>query len=284
MRDVFDVDAGNYAGFKYSNGGISLFKALSYFKDETINPNESYTDIKDFGSVTEDMVSRDFGQFEGLVEAIDTYKTNGGLLENLKCTYSSDGKMMLTQRKLVEKNQDVSTNLDTLQNSVITSMLGKFGTTYSWGTSASDIPYSVIDEIANSTPDQANENDRTFSLEETETAAAIKDAIDAAFSSVTDANGNAPTEFKLVNLNGDSGIIIKYTSTEEEELSFPGGVKDLTKSQKFNRIPADTLDSNDYKNNFVFNGNPPAYVYQNKNLYGKSYYVAKEITVRQLIL
>ena len=281
LRDVFDVDAGNYAGFKYSNGGISLFKELSYFKDETINPNESYTDIKDFGSVNDDMVSRDFGQFEGLVEAINKYKTDGGLLENLKCTYSSNGKMMLTQRKLVEKNQDVSTNLDTLQNSVITSMLGKFGTTYSWGGSVSDIPYSVINKIANSSPDVENEG-RTFSQEEIDTAKAIKDTIDAAFSNVTDAKEDALKEskFKLVDLNGDAGIIIKYTSTEEEELSFPGGVKDLTKSYPFNRIPADTLDSNDYKNNFVFNGNPPAYVYQNKNLYGKSYYVANDLLTR----
>ena len=107
LRDVFDVNAGDYTGFKYSGGSLSLFKELQYFKDETLNPNESYvTEYKKYDSL---MLTSDFTQFEGLLEAIENYTDNGGNSDNLFFAYSSDGQISAIQKVPVEKPKNIDT-------------------------------------------------------------------------------------------------------------------------------------------------------------------------------
>ena len=288
LRDVFDYNSNNYNGFKYSGGSLSLFKRLDYFKDETLYPNESY--ITEYKKYDSRMYTSDFTQFEGLIDAIDQYQTNGGNLNNLYFSYTSGGEISAIQRLNVEKTINIDTretSLDGLsenEKNAITSMLGKFDPPYiSLATNASDIPYSVIEEIVGSTPDVPNGNYRTFTFDEINAAFAIWDVIYDAFSSVTDATGDHPTEFKLVDLYGDAGIVIKYISTDTSDLSFPGGNTDVTKSKKYKRKAALTLNGNDYKNNFDFNGNSPAYVFKNKNEFGKSYYVPNDTLTRKFM-
>ena len=288
LRDVFDVNVGDYTGFKYSGGSLSLFKELQYFKDETLYPNESYvTEYKKYDS---QMLTSDFNQFEGLLDAIKNYTDNAGNSDNLFFAYSSDGQISAIQKVPVEKPKNIDTretSLDGLsenEKNAITSMLGKFDPQYiSLATNASDIPYSVIEEIASSTPDVTNGESRTFTADEINAATAIMSVIDNAFKSVTDAKGDHPTEFKLTDLNGDAGIIVKYTSTETSDLSFPSGSSDVTKSQKFKRKAALTLNGNDYKNSFVFNENPPAYVFKNTSEFGKSYFVPNDSLTRKFM-
>ena len=287
LKDVFGkTDLSAYSGFKYAGGNLSLYEKFKVLgKDETVL-NESF---EEKGTVTANLVEKDFGQFgTGLTDAISAYITGGGSYDKLKYTYKSDGTLTITQSINVNKEKNIDTrntaisNLSDVQKAAITDMLGKFtGANYSFGSQyASEIGYDVIEEIAGSTADTANGHGRTFNENEIKAAQAIKSVIDAQYNAIPDEDKTktTPDSFKLVDISGDGGLIVKYTSTETEDGNFPTATS--SRNTTYKRNAKEVLSANDYTNGYTINGSAPAYVFKNKDDYGKSYYVANDLLNR----
>ncbi|WP_051199085.1 flagellar hook-basal body complex protein [Butyrivibrio hungatei] len=289
LKDVFGkTDLSSYSGFKYAGGNLSLYEKFTYLKDETVL-TESF---EDKGKVSPNLVSRDFGQFAGLTDAVTDYINGGGSYDKLKYTYKSDGTLTITQSVNVDKEKEIDTQntqfgeLDedkkTAFKNAIENMLAKFdGANYSFGSQySSEIGYKVIEEIAGSTADSANEEGRTFTQDQIDAAKAIKSVIDTQYDAI-DTNDKAkakPDSFKLVDISGDGGLIVKYTSAETKDGNFPNA--DSNRNTNYKRNAKEVLSANDYKNGYTINGSAPAYVFKNRDDYGKSYYVANDLLSR----
>ncbi len=269
LSDVFGITETYGSGYRYIYDDAGY---LSIYRDCDLAVGENK-------AVTAQILSDEFAymvdsQGNSLKDAVDHFVTQGGSLDKLKYSYSSDGILTLTQDVLVADTKmtdmNVGDSLSTYETAIGT-LFGKLGALYNT-ISATFVDYNTIVAVINDT------SFTTYTANEVAAAAAIKLILDSAqLPGKMEQWSYDDVKFALLSIAGDPGIKISYIGTKEVPVPFPDANASTAKKYR-----AKAVASEHYREAYVVK--KPKYVFNNLNTYGTCYYLLGDSLERDVTL